>query len=218
MQPPTPPRLPDPAVEYDTRMFGSLLNTLRLYFNRLSGTLLSLFAPRGAISLDMPYAMLMSDQDQASAGTTSANAVTYNQVVLANGVEVRNNSEIWFEKPGQYLITFSLQITNRSTVASLFEVWASRNGTNYPLSNTRYDIPPRKNSTDWSHVVAAVSGIFTVTDPNMEYLTIKWWSDNADVYLEHYAAGTSPARPATPSVILTVNALSRLPPATPEPA
>jgi hypothetical protein len=113
-----------------------------------------------------------------------------------------------FDYPGQYLIIFSLMFTNRENAAKEIEVWAKNSGTNYPLSNTRFDIAARKSVSIWSHVVASVSGIFTVNDPVTEYLEIAWWSDGADVYLEHYAAGTSPTRPAIPSVILTANLVS----------
>ena len=119
--------------------------------------------------------------------------------------------QIWFSQPGNYLVTFSLQFTNRGNAAQEIEVWAKSDGTNYPLSNTRYDIPARKSLSVWSHTVAAVSGIFTVTNPDTNYLSIAWWSDGIDVFLESYPAGTTPTRPAIPSVILTVNFVSRLP-------
>jgi hypothetical protein len=155
--------------------------------------------------------MLMSDQDQTNAGTTVANILTYNQPVITQGIEVRNAGELWFEQAGQYLVTFTLQVANRGNAAQEFEVWAAYNGTNYPLSNTRFDIPARKSLSIWSHIVPAITGIFTVTNPATEYLTIKWWASSTDVFLEHYAAGTSPTRPAIPSVIMTVNLISRLP-------
>lgn len=209
--PPQPPRLPDPGQEYDRGYFNAFLSSLRLYFNRLSNALNVLFGPLGQASLEAPYAMLMSSADQTSAGTTQANAVTYNEVVFARGIEVRNNSEIWFEQAGQYLVTFSLQVTNRGNAAQVFEVWASYNGNNYPLSNTRFDIPARKSSTEWSHIVPSIAGIFTVNNPENDFLSIKWWADSTNVFLEHYAAQTTPDRPEIPSVILTVNGVSRLP-------
>jgi hypothetical protein len=184
---------------------------LRLYFNRLSGVLSALFGTDGAIELQMPHAMLMSDEDQMSAGTTVANIVTYNQPVIQQGIEVRNGDEIVFDKPGQYLVTFRLQVSNRDNQDHLFEVWAKYNGTNYPLSNTRFDVPQRKSPFEFGHVVAVVTGIFTVEDPTNDYLTIAWWSDSTLVFLEHYAADTSPDRPEIPSVILTVQGVSRLP-------
>lgn len=156
----------------------------------------------------MPHAMLMSDADQANAGITSENLVTYDTPVVTNGIIVENNSQIKFERPGSYLVTVSLQVTNRGNTAAEFELWAKNTGNNYPLSNTRFDIPQRKSATIWSHLVAAVAGIFTVDDPGTEYLEMAWWSDSTDVYLEHYGTNTAPARPAIPSVILTANLIS----------
>ena len=211
---PVPPRLPDPPpAGVNPNFFMSFSNALRLYFNRLNGVVNLITGTNGAAELQAPHAMLMSDQDQANAGTTVANNLTFNQPVILQGVEIRgvNNNEIWFDKPGQYLVTFTLQVTNRGNATQEFEVWAGFNGQNYPLSNTRYDIPPRKSSTVWSHIVPAVTGIFTVTDPSAEYLTIKWWASSTDVFLEHYAAGTNPTRPEIPSVIMTINFVSRLP-------
>jgi hypothetical protein len=209
--PPQPPRLPDPSVDYNRGYFDSLLNVVRLYFNRLSNALNVLFGPMGAAYLEAPHAMLMSNQDQSSGGTTVANTLTYNQVVIARGIEVKNGSEIWFEQPGQYLVAFSLQVTNRDNADHKFEVWAAYNGSNYPLSNARFDIEQRKSSSEWNHVVPSISGIFTVNDPDSDYLSIKWWSDSTLVFLEHYAAGTNPTRPEIPSVIMTINCISRLP-------
>jgi hypothetical protein len=206
-----PPRLPDPPSQYGLSYFIGLLNVLRLYFNRISAGLQFLAGRNGGAALESPHAMLMSNVDQASAGITSQNLVTYNQPVITQGVRVESNSQIWFDQQGQYLVTFSIQFTNRGNAAQIIEVWAKDNGNNYPLSNTRYDIPARKSTDDWSHVVAAMSGIFTVDDPSNKFLQIAWWSDGPDVFIEHYAAGTSPDRPEIPGVILTVNFVSRLP-------
>lgn len=158
----------------------------------------------------LPYAMLMSNQDQTSAGITSENLITYNQTVLSRGISVESNSRIKVPCSGQYLVSFSLQVTNRGNAVQEFEVWAKSTGTNYPLSNTRFDIPARKSSTVWSHIVPAITGIFTVNDPSTEYLEIAWWSGSVDVYLEHYAAGTSPTRPEIPSVILVIHFVSAI--------
>jgi hypothetical protein len=208
---PPPPRLPDAPPQYQGGVMAGFINVLRLYFNRLSGVLSALFGTDGAIELQMPHAMLMSDVDQTSGGTTVANTVTYNQPVILQGIEVRNGDEIWFEKPGQYLVTFTLQVTNRDNQDHLFEVWAKYNGTNYPLSNTRFDVPQRKSASEWGHIVPAITGIFTVEDPTNDYLSIAWWSDSTLVFLQYYPAQTNPTRPEIPSVILTVQGVSRLP-------
>ena len=206
-----PPFLPVAPAGYDKGFQDQHNDVLRLYFNQLDNTLASVVGVDGARFLQSPHAMLMSSADQSNAGTTLANSVTYNESVITQGIRVENSSEIWFDHAGQYLVTFTLQVTNRGNAAQVFEVWAAYNGTNYPLSNTRFDIPARKSLSEWSHIVPAITGIFTVDDPTTKYLSIKWWSDSTDVFLEHYAEGTSPTRPAIPSVILTVNMISRLP-------
>lgn len=225
------PALPLPPGEYDARQQNELIRALRLYFNLIDsltpqqaqsyraqnfigGTFTGAQFNGGVLNgfgrgLQVPYAMLMSDQDQGSAGVTSENIVTLNRVILSDGVDVEDNSKIVFAYTGQYLITARFQFANRGNAAQEFEIWAKNNGVNYPLSNTRFDIPARKSGSVYSHVTANISGIFTVTSG--EYLQFAWWSDGADMYIEHYAAGTTPTRPEIASAIVTVAFLSALP-------
>lgn len=158
----------------------------------------------------LPFGMLISDEDQPNASITGENLLTFNTFPIANGVTVANDTKIKVPCAGQYLVTFTLQVTNRGNATQEFEVWAKTNGTNFDLSNTRFDVPARKSASVWSHIVPAITGIFTVEDPLNDYLEIAWWSDSLDVYLEHYPAGTSPTRPEIPSVILTINLVSSM--------
>jgi hypothetical protein len=225
------PALPIPGGMYEQRQQAELIRALRLYFNILDsltpqqaqsytanefigGSFAGNRIDGGTISgfgngLEVPYAMLMSDQDQGSAGITSENIVTLNRIIFSDGIEVENNSRIRFAYSGQYLVTARFQFANRGNSPQEFELWAKNTGVNYPLSNTRFDIAARKSLSVYSHVTANISGIFTVT--NGEYLEFAWWSDGADMYIEHYAAGTSPTRPEIASVIVTISFLSALP-------
>jgi hypothetical protein len=155
----------------------------------------------------LPQAMMISDQDQTNASITGENLLTF-APAFSNGITVESGSRIKVPCAGQYLVTFTLQVTNRSNKAAEFEVWAKDTGVNYPLSNTRFDVPARKSGSIWSHIVPAITGIFTVDDPTNDYLQVAWWSDNLNVFIQNYAAGTSPTRPAIPSVILTINFVS----------
>ncbi len=237
------------------------------------------FQPSTGILL--PYAMLMSDEDQENVGTTSENIVTFDAPIFEYGIKVASHtavftgeiddgagsagtvldvtavtsgtiltgmelsgtgitagtrviaqvsgttggvgvytvdtsqlaasttitgtraSKIVFDYPGQYLINMRFQVSNQDNATGEFEIWAKNAGTNYALSNTRFDLAARKSGSIWSHIVPSITGIFTVNDPTTEYLEMAWWSDRAGAYLEHYAAGTSPTRPEIPSVILT---------------
>ena len=227
--------IPLPPVEYDQAHMSQLIRMLGIYFAQLDS-----LTPNQAQSyradqfiggqyrgtnfiggffkglgngMEYPYAMLMSDQDQSSAGTTSENLITYNTPIFQSGIFVESSTRLRFQYAGQYLIAFNLQVANHAVAVKEFEVWLKDSGTNVALSNRRYDIPVQKTGSVWGHTVPSVTFIFTVSNPETEYLEIAWWSDSTDVYLEHYAAGTSPTRPAIPSVILTANFVSALPPA-----
>jgi hypothetical protein len=227
-------RLPNASQQYDAAQFNQLVRSLEQVIFQLNNTYTPVVsdniaaaatwsANRGAgggfaggirgfqnsNGIILPNAMMISEDDQANASITGENLLTLTPA-FSNGITVTNNSRIKVPCAGQYLVTFTLQVTNRGNTAAEFEVWAKDTGVNYALSNTRYDIPARKSSTIWSHVVPTVTGIFTVDNPANDYLEIAWWSDSLDVYLEHYAAGTSPTRPAIPSVILTINFVSAM--------
>lgn len=158
--------------------------------------------------ISLPQAMLVSNLDQDLTSTTTEELLTYDVVAFSNGIRVVDNSKIYVPCSGQYLVTFTLQVSNRSNAAQVFEVWAKDTGTNYPSSRTRFDIPARKDATTWSHIVPAITGIFTVNDPSTNYLEIAWWASSTDVFIEHYAAESTPTRPEIPSVILTINFVS----------
>jgi hypothetical protein len=156
----------------------------------------------------LPNAMLLSNLDQDLTSTTTEELLTYDVVALSNGIRVVDNTKIYVPCSGQYLVTFRLQVSNRSNATQEVEIWAKDTGVNYPSSRTRFDIAARKDSSTWAHVVPTVTGIFTVNDPNVNYLELAWWASSTDVFLEHYGTDTSPARPAIPSVILTINFVS----------
>ena len=228
-------RLPNASPEYNAQQFDQLVRSLEQIVLQLNNTYTSIpdqnqaaaaswfgggggaagggfaGAVRGfqpSTGLFLPHALLMSDQDQATGGTTSENLVEFDTPIFTYGIRVENDTEIYFDYPGQYLVTISLQVTNTDNRIKEFELWAKNTGTNYPLSNTRFDVPANKGMASAGHLVANIAGIFTVNDPTTEYLEVAWWSDGANVKLEHYAAGTSPTRPEIPSVITTVNFVS----------
>ncbi|NBU33819.1 hypothetical protein EBS40_04270 [bacterium] len=226
-------RLPNASQQYSPEQFNQLIRSLEqvvLQLNNTYGSVpdqnqaaaLNWFGPtpggsgfsagiRGAqISngIALPYAMIVSETDQTNGSITAENLITYDSVSPANGISVTSNSRIKVPCAGNYLVTFTLQVTNRGTSAAEFEVWFKNTGTNIALTNTRFDIAARKSANIWAHIVPAITGIFTINNPATEYLEVAWWSDSLDVYLEHYAAGTSPTRPEIPSVILTINFVS----------
>jgi hypothetical protein len=70
--------------------------------------------------LEVPHALLMSDEDQDSIGITSENIVTINRVIFSDGINVEDGSKIVFAYPGQYLITARFQFANRGNAEQIF--------------------------------------------------------------------------------------------------
>ena len=227
-------RLPDAGAQYSPQQFDQLVRSLEQVIFQLNNTYTpavsddkagagSWFAAgsgagggfAGGIrgfqvsnGISLPNAMLISNLDQDLTSTTTEELLTYDVVAFSNGIRVVDNSKIYVPCSGQYLVTFTLQVSNRSNATQEFEVWAKDTGVNYPSSRTRFDIAARKDSSTWAHVVPAITGIFTVNDPNVNYLEIAWWASSTDVFIEHYAAQSTPTRPEIPSVILTINFVS----------
>jgi hypothetical protein len=173
-----------------------------------AGFIAGIRGPQISNGISLPQAMLISNVDQDLTSTTTEELLTYDVVAFSNGIRVVDNSKIYVPCSGQYLVTFTLQLSNRSNSIQEFEVWAKDTGVNYPSSRTRFDIAARKNDSTWAHIVPAVTGIFTVNDPSTNYLELAWWASSTDVFIEHYDAETTPTRPEIPSIILTINFIS----------
>ena len=226
-------RLPNASPQYDPQQFNQLVRSLEQVILQLNsnytpsvteGTAAtqSWFANAagaGGFSggirgfqvsngISLPYGMFMSTATQTNPDATAENILTFNQTNFSNGLEVVDNSKIYVPCAGQYLVTMTLQVTNGENDVRQFEIWAKDTGTNYPYSRRRYDLPARKNVSTPGHRVATLSGIFTVNDPANDYLQMAWWGETTNVYLQAYAAETTPTRPEIPSAILTINFIS----------
>jgi hypothetical protein len=109
---------------------------------------------------------------------------------------------------GIYNLQFSIQFTNTTNASQDVDVWFRKNGTNIDKSNSRFGFAPRKGSGDPYHTIAALN--FFVSLAANDYVEIMWRPTDVGVSIEHYAAGTSPTRPAIPSVIATLSFVSNL--------
>ena len=170
-----------------------------------SGTLLSGMTLTGT---GVTAGTRIVSQTSGTTGGVGLYVVDTSQLTASTTVNGSRASKLVFDHTGQYSVSLRCQGVNEDNTVHEMELWAKDSGVNYPFSNTRYDVPVRKNATTWGHTVADISGIFTVTDPANSYLEMAWWSDSLLVYLESAAVNTSPTRPAIASVILTVSMLS----------
>jgi len=165
--------------------------------------------------LNVPYNQFLSNVDQTVSAVDTAAAVELEVTNFPNGIYIAgaNDDEITFTEPGVYSITYSLSFKSLSNSGEFIDIWIEYNGANYPDSNTRFYIPPRKSATEPSFLIA-VTTITGLAQTPGDYVRIMWHTSNiTDVVMEHLPAVTAvptvtPAIPATPSAIVQVNFVS----------
>jgi len=143
-----------------------------------------------------------STQDQVAAGTTLAYPITYNNTdPNSNGVSIVSNSQITFSHAGVYNIEFSAQADRVSgSGTDTIDIWFRKNGTDVPDSNTIVTV---SGSALAAKTVAAWNYMLQVSAN--DYVELMWRTSDTRLELIADPAGTSPTRPAIPSVILTAH-------------
>lgn len=144
------------------------------------------------------YLSAYSTQDQTNAGATSVNKMTYNTTDISNGVSIVSNSRITIANAGIYNIQFSAQFDKTDSGDDKVDIWLCKNGSNVANTNTEFTLVGNsgKHVAAWNLLVNAAAG---------DYFELCWHSADVNVFINYVAAQTTPTRPATPSVILTVN-------------
>ena len=157
-----------------------------------------------------PYGCFTNNTDQTALSVGSTAVVIYDTTEESNGVylDTVNTSRIYVRNAGIYNIQFSIQLVNKDNATQYADVWFRHNGTDVERSASRFDMQPRKSSTDWSYVVGTVN-IFLDMNAG-DYVEIAGTTSSTLVGLESIPEDVSIPRPAIPSVILTVNAVNSL--------
>ena len=205
---PAPPNLGSPSQAYDSRYFFQSNGSLNVYFVKLRNIFGTLFGPRGGKFVNNPYGAFQDSTDQTAANTTTAYAITFDTTDFSNGVTLSDSSRLNVAQAGIYNLQFSIQFTNTTNASQDVDVWFRKNGTDIAKSNSRFGFAPRKGAGDPFHTIGALN--FFVSLAANDYLQIMWRPSDVGVSIEHYVAGSSPTRPAVPSVIATLSFVSNL--------
>ena len=208
LETPAPPDLPSPGQAYDERLTAQTHRGLLTYFRKLTNILGTVLGPRGGKYLNLPYGAFQDSTDQAAANTTTAYAITFDTTDYANGITLSNTSRLNVSQGGLYNVQFSVQFKNTTNDTQDVEVWFRKNGTDIAKSGSRFGLEPRKSSGDPSHMIGALN--YFVDLAESDYIQLMWRPSDVGVSIEQYPAGTSPTRPAIPSVIATVSFVSNL--------
>lgn len=142
-------------------------------------------------------------------GLTGDYTVSASQTVGSTTITGTIPSKVVVEDEGVYNVQFSIQFINADSQFHAASVWFRKNGTDIPDSNSEFSIPAKHGTTD-GRLIAAIN--FFVSLQAGDYIELMWAAEDSNISVQHLAAQTSPTRPATPSVILTVDWVSGLVP------
>ncbi len=146
------------------------------------------------------YAQLLATGDQTALANT-ATPMGFDVMDVGDGIVTRDNNKIVATRNAVYNIQFSAQFANPDSAEHNISVWLTKDGSPVADSNTELTIAKKHGSIE-GHMVAAWNWFIRLDEG--EYAQIMWSTPSAQVYLESKAAQTTPVRPATPSVIITV--------------
>lgn len=202
-----PPALPQATEEYARAYQDQTNNVLRLFFNRLCNGLNAILSVNGGTNIQSPYGAFQSSADQTAVVNT-ATVMTFNVTDYSNAVSVVSNSRITVTTAGIYDLQWSGQFENTDTQLHDASVWIRLNGTDVVGSNGLISVPNKHGGVD-GHTIAAWN--YVVELQANQYVELWWSTDDVQVSLQAYAAGTGPTRPTTASVIATLTFVSALP-------
>lgn len=158
-------------------------------------------AVAGNVTFTPKWGSFYSNVTQTNPVPNTAMAMTLNNSYGANGVSIVSGSRITIAKPGVYNIQFSAQMAKSDSGNDTVSIWLNKNGS--PVSNTNTNFILVGNG---AKQVAAWNFVEEVTVANT-YYELMWSSADTAASILYLAAQSSPTRPATPSLIVTVTAV-----------
>lgn len=148
------------------------------------------------------YGAFSSLSDQ-TASANAATAMTFDTTDYDGaGITIASNSRITVDADGLYNVQFSAQLVNTGGSDQNISIWLAKNGT--AVANTNTQISVQKAHAGGDGQAVAAWNLY-VRLKAADYVQLMWSTPSTDVSIQHIAAQTTPARPVTPSVILTVN-------------
>lgn len=147
------------------------------------------------------YGAFSSGQDQTGS-VLGGLALTFDSTDISDGITLSNNSRLIVPNTGIYNLQFSAQLRNTDNAQHDATIWFQVNGVNVPNSATQITVPARKSAGIYGYAVASWNIFLDMTAT--QYAEIIWLPTSTLVSVEALPASLSPAYPAIPSVIATM--------------
>ena len=207
---PAQPNLGSPGASYDERFQSQAFGVLNRYFSSLTALFAALFGPRGGKWINNPYGAFQDTTGQTATANT-ATVMTFNTTDFSNGVTVVANSKMTVAQAGIYNLQFSVQFENTDTQEHDVTIWLRKDaasvGIDIPGSAGLVGVPSKHGAFN-GHTI--VGWNYFITLNANDFVQVWWSTPNTGVTIQAYAAGTSPTRPSTASVVATMTFVSNL--------
>lgn len=139
-------------------------------------------------------------------GSTGTYQVSASQTVASATITGTCKSKLKAEIAGVYNVQFSVQFVNTDSNIHDTDIWLRKNGTNVADTNSQFSIPNKHGSVD-GHLIGALNLFIDLAAG--EYIELMWSTTDNSTTIQYLAAQTGPVRPATPSVIVTMDLVSK---------
>lgn len=150
---------------------------------------------------DLPYGSFFDTTTQSAAANTPK-AITLNTSDGRQHIEIGTpTSRVKFQADSFVTITFSIQFANSSAAEDNVYVWLRKNNSDVTFSASLVTVP-KKHGLENGAVLATVNFFLNVI--TNDYLELYWLTVNGTSTITTIPATVSPAKPASPSVILTI--------------
>ena len=200
------PRLPVSPIEYDQRFMDEFIRILRLYFNQLDNVTSGLLGQSGGAYLHTIYGSYLSNADQHFATANTPQTITFGTTQYSNGATLTASTKIGVNQSGLYLFNYALQLANTDVNIHNVQIWLRKNGTDIPNTGSKVDVPVHYGLVDG---YLNATGAFFLSMQAGDYIEMVGACDSTLVYMETYAAQTSPyVRPTIPAVGVTLSFVS----------
>jgi hypothetical protein len=138
-----------------------------------------------------------------SGSDDTAYAMKFNTTDISMGVSVVNGTQIKVDNTGIYNLQFSAQLEQTTNGASDICIWLRKDGANVANSNTELTI---EKVAGGGKLVAAWNYMIELNAN--QYVELVWSSNSNNTQLHYHTTQSTPTRPATPSVIVTLTQIA----------
>lgn len=154
------------------------------------------------VANDIKYGAWHSTATQTAAAANTAYAMTVDTTDYSNGCSVASSSRFTAASAGLYNIQFSAQFVSTDSSIHDISIWLRKNGTDVASTNSMLCVPSKHGSENGQTLPA---WNFFIQLSASDYVELMWSTTTTNISIQATGTQTSPTRPATPSLIVTMD-------------